>query len=252
MSSEKYDKRSGNEVLRDMCDEVFGKGMVPIEKWWAWNDVTIILSFPVDFASYIENFKKRLVRLKNRFEKKASYPMVLKTVAQLAEKKHCWKAYAKLAAWDIMWNNYLMLGMEVDEKGRGHLTDYGLHFDVGMLSKVLDGAELKRTMKDGVYVQVLVNPSIYMYSEEQFAKMKVRYYEQLAHHTFEENKKAMKNLAGFIVIDDALDRDWRFCQTFMNPNVAHKSNLVDFYLDTLNCSREDGILSSFFDYMGWK
>jgi hypothetical protein len=246
----RFDERSGNKVLQDMCDEVFGEGAVNIEKWWGWNDVTILLSFPVDFASFIKNFKARLERLRNRFEHKESYGNVLATVAQLAEKKRCWKAYAKLAAWDIMWNNYLMLGMEVNEQGRGHLTDFGMYFDVGLLANILDGAELKRTMKDGLYVQVLVNPSCYMYKKEQFAKMKTSFYEMLAHHTFIENKKAMKNLAGFIIIDDGLDRDWNECRIYMNPNANRKSELADFYLETLNCGRDDlGILGSFLDYM---
>lgn len=247
----RFDERPGNQVLQDMCNEVFGKGAVVIEKWWGWNNITIMLSCPVDFGSFIKNFKARLVRLKNRFEHKVSYGNVLATVAQLAEKKHCYKAYTKLAAWDVMWNNYLMLGMEVNEQGRGHLTDYGMYFDVGLLANVLDGAELKRTMKGGLYVQVLVNPSCYMYSEEQFAKMNTRFYEKLAHHTFEENKKAMKNLAGFIIIDDGLDRDYSHCRVYMNPNAAHKNELTDFYLETLNCGRHDfGILGSFLEYMG--
>ena len=251
MSTEKIDKRPGNKVLQDLCDEVFGKGAVVIERWWGWNDMTILLSFPVDFSDFIANFKKRLERLKLHFEGTTSYPNVLKTVAQLAEKKHCKKAFAKLAAWDTMWNNYLMLGMEVDEKGRGHLKDYGIYFDVGLLSDILHGAELKRTMKDGLYVQVLVNAPIYMYKEEDFAKMTEAYYEQVAEKTFCEKPKTMKNLAGFIVLDDGLDRDWYRCHTFMNPNAAHKSSLADFYLETLNCGREDlGILGSFLDYMG--
>lgn len=251
MSTDRFDKRSGNEVLRDMCDEVFGKGMVPIEKWWAWNDMTIMLSFPVDFADFIEQFKKRLMRLKMRFEHKASYPMVLKTVAQLTEKKHCEKAYAKLAAWDILWNNYLMLGMEVDEKGRGHLEDYGMYFDVSPVMKIMDGSVLKRTMKDGLYVEVLVNAPIYCNSHIDHNKTCDGYYEKLAEKMFCENAKSMKNLAGFIVIDDGIDKDWYQCHTFMNPNAAHKNSLTDFYLDTLNCGREDlGILGSFFDYLG--
>lgn len=239
MSTTRIDKRSGNKVLQDMCDEVFGAGAVMIEKWWNWNDVTFVLSFPVDFASVIENFKARLVRLKNRFQHTDSYDYVLKTVAQMADRKCCWKAYAKLAAWDVMWNNYLMLGLEVDEQGRGHLPDHGLYFDTGMLANVLNGAELKRTMKDGLYMQVLVNPAGYMYSEEQFEKMNLDFYEELAHHTFEENKNAMKNLTGFIIMDDALDCDFTHCRVYMNPNAAHKSVLAELYLETLNCDRND-------------
>ena len=59
-----------------------------------------------------------------------------------------------------------------------------------------------------------------------------------------------KHLMRLIVIEDGIDRDWYDCHVYLNPNAKNKSELADFYLDTLNGGYDDpGILGSFLDYM---
>lgn len=383
--------------FQDMCDKVFGKGRVKCQEDVPWNNLTAMLTTPGQFQGLIKGFENRLTRLKNRCEDTPQYQELLDTVAMCSDWNRSNKAYAKLAAWDILWNNYTMLGMELNKKvkcteayegswKRGHLTkdgylkDYGLYFDAGVMSdtvghvmnviidtaiwesKILErcpcvvraeypwddnegwylgasdslymelldilkfvaededvdvpegemefqskakpevkwyicfGREPKEIeehddvyylaektknmmfkrfagsfMKNEMYMQVLVTSPCFMNYHQDFYSMRGEYYDLLAYYTFCDHEddgmklreferryrdkdtvfEASKHLAGIIIIEDGIDREWYRCHVLKNPNALHKCELADFYLETLNCGYDDlGILGSFLEYMG--
>ena len=396
MSTTIFDEDLNYESFQELCDEVFGEGEVECETVSGRNDLTLMLTAPNEFQGFKAGFKKRLMRLKARCEGTPQYPAFLETVAMCSDWNFYNKAYAKLAAWDILWNNYTMLGMELNkevkrsetyegmwERGQltkdGYLKDYGLYFDAGVMgdtvgyvmdviidtaiweSKILtkcpcviraeypwddnegwylgasdrlylelleilkfvvDNDELdapdgelefqskakpevtwyicftrepkeievhddiyylaektkdmmfKRFagnfMKNDMYMQVLVSSPCFMNYHQDFYKMRGEYYDLLAYYTFCDHEgdemelhelehrywgddtveETSKNLAGIIVIEDGIDRDWYDCHVYLNPNAKNKSELADFYLDTLNGGYDaPGILGSFLDYM---
>lgn len=399
MSDTKIDNSPGYMIYQEMCDEIYGKDAVKIKKDSPWNSVTFMITCGDIFEGFVTGFKNRLIRLKKRFEGTPHYKALLQTVAQIGDWNLCDNAYAKLAAWDILWNNYLMLGMELNKKVKrtdaysgsmyrnlpvkdGFLPDSGLYFDAGLMGdtvgRVMDVVisvvvrdaklplkcevkadypwdddetaykwgtrdrlydelmaflkttvsvemeeveaavmefqskvmpQLKYTiswgqdaeqdeesekdsdpyylaeqtkdlmfkrfaenfMPNNMFMQVLVSSPYFPNYHKGFYHMHSDYYELLAYYTFcehtgDETKlrkmipgylpgetldEVSRSLAGFIVIDDGIDKDCYQCHVYMNPNATHKNKLADFYLDTLNCERDDlGILGSFLEYMG--
>lgn len=117
MSTVRFDERPGYKIFKeDVCDKIFGKDVVKIKKDAPYNLITGKWTLPDDCLDFKKNFVKRLERLKMRFEKTASYPDLLKLVAQIADVSKCYKAWAKLAALDVMLNNYQMRGIELNKK----------------------------------------------------------------------------------------------------------------------------------------
>ena len=158
-------KEEAYVLYQQLCDEVFGKGAVQI-KSAPTNNVIGTLRHLDDFLEFKKNFKERLQRLRKKVEGTAAYPALLEQVKQVADPKNWEGAYAELAAYDVMWNDYVMTPMELDktmpitesyagEMGHketnedGYLPDYNLYFDVKILADTV-GAILKGIIDDAI------------------------------------------------------------------------------------------------------
>ena len=152
-------------LYQKLCDEIFGVGTIKIKQAPS-NNVIGTLCHLDDFLVFKENFKKRLKRLKKNFEGTAAYPALLEQVKQVADPKNWEGAYAELAAYDILWNDYVASPIVLDktlpvaesyagEMGHketnedGYLSDYGLYFDVKILADTV-GTILKGIINEAI------------------------------------------------------------------------------------------------------
>lgn len=150
-------------LYQQLCDEVYGAGAVQIKPAPS-NNVIGTLRHLDDFNEFKKNFKQRLMRLRKRFEGTAAFPALLEQVKQVADPKNWEGAYAELVAYDVMWNDQVLMPMELDktldvaesyagEMGHkatnedGYIPDYGLFFDVKILADTV-GAILKGIIDD--------------------------------------------------------------------------------------------------------
>lgn len=142
-------------LYQQLCDEVFGAGVIKIQSAPS-NKVIGALKFLDDFLEFKKNYKSRLIRLKRRFEGTNAYNALIEQVKLVADPKNWEGAYAELAAYDVMWNDYVITPMELDktmdvaesyagEMGHratnedGYLPDYDLYFDVKILADTVGG-----------------------------------------------------------------------------------------------------------------
>ncbi len=142
-------------LYQHLCDDVFGKGAVQIKEAPS-NNVIGTLRYLDDYLEFKRNFKNRLIRLRDRFEKTSSYDTLLEQVKLVADPKNWEGAYAELTAYDVMWNDYVMTPMELDKTldvsesyagEMGHkatnedcfLPDYRLYCDVKILADTVGG-----------------------------------------------------------------------------------------------------------------
>ncbi len=138
-------------LYQNLVDEVFGAGSIVIKQPPKDNDIIGALQYPDEYRVFIINFKRRLMRLRKKFEHTASYPALLEQVKQVADPKNWEGAYAELVAYDILWNDFLIGGIELDktlpaaesfagEMGQkatnedGYIAEYGMYFDVKIMS----------------------------------------------------------------------------------------------------------------------
>ena len=152
-------------LYQNLCDNVFGVGVVKI-KPASSNNIIGTLNYLDDYTEFKENFTKRLKRLKKRFHGTPAYTALLEQVKQVADPKNWEGAYAELAAYDVMWNDFVMTPLELDktmpatdsyapEMGHratnedGYLPDYGLYFDVKILADTV-GAILKGVITEAI------------------------------------------------------------------------------------------------------
>lgn len=166
MKKIKTDPREGYEVYLEFCDKVFGTGtMAPVleevmrekeylfgkkEEKPSFNLITEMWKYPEVNLDFKENYRKRLMRLKKRFEKTPSYKGLLHAVAEVADADRVNDAMAMLAAWDVMSNKYSGKEMELLKQIRwedyyggpmrfrpmqkdGYLPTFGLYFDAGVM-----------------------------------------------------------------------------------------------------------------------
>ena len=158
-------KEDSYVLYQNLCDEIFGIGVITIKAAPA-NNVIGTFNYLDDYKEFKENFKKRLKRLKKRFYGTPAYPALLEQVKQVADPKNWEGAYAELAAYDVMWNEYVMTPLELDktmsatesyagEMGHkatnedGYLPDYELYFDVKILADTV-GAILKGVIEEAI------------------------------------------------------------------------------------------------------
>lgn len=158
-------KEESYVLYQKLCDEVFGAGNVTI-KQAPDNNVIGTFKYLDDYIEFKKNFRKRLVRLRKRFEGTPSYLALLEQVKQIADPKNWEGAYAELAAYDVMWNDYVMTPLELDktllvtdsyagEMGYkatnedGYVSDYGLYFDVKILADTV-GTILKGVIDEAI------------------------------------------------------------------------------------------------------
>lgn len=160
-------KEESYVLYQNLCDDVFGARSVTIKRA-PDNNVIGAFRYLDDFTEFKKNFRRRLVRLRKRFEGTPSYSSLLEQVKQVADPKNWEGAYAELAAYDVMWNDYVMTPLELDktllvtdsyagEMGYkatnedGYVPDYGLYFDVKIL------ADTVRSILKGIIDEAIKN-----------------------------------------------------------------------------------------------
>ena len=133
-------------LYQQLVDEVFGKGKITIKKAKD-NNVIGTLKYLDDFQEFKENFKKRLERLKTKYEHTKDYNKLLEQVKQVADPNNWEGAYAELVAYDILYNDAINTDLKLDVTldasksyagdlgGKAtnedvYVPDYNLYFDV--------------------------------------------------------------------------------------------------------------------------
>lgn len=231
-----------------LCDEVFGKGAVKIKRALS-NDVTLQYSCVDEFLDFQKNFQKRLIRLKEKFEGTPSYSILLETVAQVASPDKWEWAFAKLAALDVMWNDFVFdpirldhqfpleetyseevgigKGKEEKRKGWACLPDcYEWYFDVDVFGDTV-GAALRRVIEEA--------------KEIAPPKMKCEVFPE---YPWDDNaeayrgrnkKKLLDELVGFLLEHNAKTEGKAELQSKVLPQLKYKINWGDAYYYGLAC-----------------
>lgn len=148
------DSATACERYQRLVDEVFGHGVKNINEA-PRNNITGTLQHIGEYKEFKANLTSRLRRLKAHFEKTPSYPALLTKVAEVASARNWAGAYAELVAYDIMWNDGLTGGIELNksmpktasyagEMGYqetnedGFIPELGIYFDVKILASPVD------------------------------------------------------------------------------------------------------------------
>lgn len=113
---------SARRLFQGVCDDVFGKDAIHIGRGGT-NFVLMHYKFVDRFEVFKENFKARLIRLKEKMDGSLYYPELLKTVKQVANYENGELAYAKLAAWDVTWDHMNYDTVRLDTIGVGVIAD---------------------------------------------------------------------------------------------------------------------------------
>lgn len=164
------------ELYQQLVDEVFGKGEITIKQA---KDTNVIgtLKYIDDFQEFKENFKKRLKRLKKKFEHSKDYNKLLEQVKQVADSKNWEGAYAELVAYDILSNDAVVSDLELDVTLDASMSyagdlggkatnedvfapDYGLYFDIkcfadttgNILKEMIEEAVIKTGQKHNCHI----------------------------------------------------------------------------------------------------
>ena len=110
----KLSKEKDYVLYQQICDEIFGEGTVKI-KPASSNNVIGTFKYIDDYSNFIQNFKKRLIRLRELYEHTTAYPDILEQVKQVADPKNWEGAYAELVAYDVMWNDFINKPIEINK-----------------------------------------------------------------------------------------------------------------------------------------
>lgn len=142
-------KSAPYKCYQRVCDEVFGEGAVKISRA-PYNDVTLRYGCVDQFLDFQENFKKRLMRLKEKFADTPSYPVLLEIVKEVAVPNKWERAFAKLAALDLMWNDFLFEPIELRTDGVAYIPySYDMCFDVDVFGDTI-GATLRGILEQAL------------------------------------------------------------------------------------------------------
>lgn len=104
------------KLFQKFCDEIFGEGAVVVKEA-AGNPITGCFKFVDACTDFKENLRQRLVCLRDKFVNSIYYQVLLSQVGLLADPVQWEKAYAKLAAYDILWNNFVFESMRLRRIG---------------------------------------------------------------------------------------------------------------------------------------
>lgn len=141
---------TNSENFKQMVDHIFGKDVVDVKLCDANNNVIGGLNSPDNFENFKVNFEKRLVSLKQKYEKTSEYKKILDQIALIADDRNWEGAYAELVAYDIL-NLDDNISIEIDktlpatesyaaEMGNeetnedGYISCFDSYFDVKILS----------------------------------------------------------------------------------------------------------------------
>lgn len=229
-------KASATKLYQGLCNKVFGKDAVKIEDC-APNHITELLRYVDDVTipgpggfydiwdtrgvkvlTFRKKFEARLMRLRERMQTTPNYLVLLDTVKQVADPANGNLAYAKLAAWDVMWYEEFSHLKSLDSFSVGLLEDPKLDrrkvlpiawdydpYQMAFMAKDL----IKRKFGDDIVKKgkkLVVLVKVPWVSEENrfFDPSDYVFYRSLARRTFMEYKddEISRKLGGIIVVDE--------------------------------------------------
>ncbi len=269
-------KTEAYKLYQELCGRVFGKGAVKIGSAPA-NNITELLRYVDDVvvpgsggiydiwetrSVKVQTFKKkleaRLMRLRERMAATPEYLMLLDTVRQVAHPINGDMAYAKLAAWDVMWYEGICYLESLESFSVGLLEDPELDrrkvlpiaWEYDPYQMVSQSKDLVRKkfgndiLKRGVNLVVLVKVPWVSEENRYFEEADYTFYRALARRTFMDKSRIrelensglttsketdntdifIKKLGGVIVIDEGREDAKSICHAFKNPNSELKDD----------------------------
>lgn len=248
-NSMKLFKLEGWIMLQNLCDLVFGEGVVEIG-CMPDNALLMHLRFVDGMKAFQENFEAMLKRLYVRM-KDHHLEMLVEQVKLLVDLDMWGVAYARLVAWDLLWDNYWTVGavgldsfvvelVEDMPNDDNPITMVRAHDDLLLnLFKAGYGEGGKDLM---VLVRAPWNRCLFTDN----AIKDYLYYRELAHETFVQVDDAADEIAGIIVIDQAHVDDETVCYSFRNPYYeGDNDDVVDLLMEIVKKGDGKGLYESF-------
>ena len=240
-------KVEGWVLLQNLCDLVFGKGVVNIV-CMPDNCLTMHLRFVDGMKDFKEDLQYLLERMYMRM-KDHHLEMLVKQVESLADPEKWGQAYATLVAWDLMWENYWNIGAiglesfvaeTLDDIPDGDCKPYTLALMNEDLVADAFKAGYEESFKDlVVLVRAPWNNSLFEDNEIK----NYLYYRELARRTFEQEDESVDLIHGILVIDQA-QKDEVVCHTFRNSFCEEEDEELDDLLKEL-AKEHDGLYENF-------
>lgn len=215
------------DKFQDFCDEVFGKEEVKVS-YSDMNAVTAHFLVKGGTDGFKDHLRKRLLRLKDKFEDTYEYEDLIFAVERLGLSQECEQAYAQLAAWDLL--------MEDLEDGLVEMTSYGVDtlkklphdgnpFETAeeVDEMVLEDFHREIMDEDNNHFVVLVRAP-WNRSDGDNPVAEALYYRSLARRSFMHamNSEVSRALAGIVIIEETIvDGEVKVtCHGFCNPNCS--------------------------------
>lgn len=240
-------KAEGWMLLQEICDKVFGKGVVKVESKRD-NCLTMHLRFVDGMKDFKGNLTYLLERMYMRM-KDHHLEELVKQVALLADPEMWGQAYAKLVAWDLMWENYWNIGAIGLESFVAEtledMPDNGCKpYTLALMNEDLVADAFKAGYEESfkdlvVLVRAPWNNSLFEDNEIK----NYLYYRELARRTFEQEDEAVDLIHGILVIDQA-QKDEVVCHTFRNSFCEEEDEELDDLLKEL-AKEHDGLYENF-------
>lgn len=221
----------GYKLYQDMVDRIFGVGSINI-KPNKDNNVIGTLKYKDDYLVFKKNFENRLIRLRDRYSGTPFYKDLLDTVALIADEKNWEGAYAELAAYDIMSNDYLpdiielnktlpvadsfsgeLGGKETNEDG--FIKEYDLYFDVKILADTVGGI-----------LKGIINNAVKKANQEKICDILPEYLLDDDEQDYQTNRrKLMEELRDFLIANKPSDNKGKNCfHSSILPQLAYRIN----------------------------
>lgn len=224
-------KTPSYQLYQDFADKIFGVGKINIK---SNNDNNVIgtLKYADDYLVFKKNFGNRLIRLRDRYSGTPFYKDLLDTVALIADEKNWEGAYAELAAYDIMSNDYLpdiielnktlpvadsfsgeLGGKETNEDG--FIKEYDLYFDVKILADTVGGI-----------LKGIIDDAIRQANQEKICDILPEYLLDDDEQDYQTNRrKLMEELRDFLIANKPSDNKGKKCfHSSILPQLAYRIN----------------------------
>ncbi len=242
-------------LFQNMCDEVFGEDVVDIDPA-PMNPVTAHLKFVDGMKGFKEHFKARLERLNKEMCYNGPDEDLVSMVEKVADPEEGEQAYAQLAAWDVMMEEYNMgfIGLTTYSVGlidalprEGNPYELASKTDEMILKKYED--DIMDDEKSHFVVLVRTPWNNQVFKDNPIAEGV--YYRNVARRSFINaiHDEVSEQLAGIIIIDETMD-DGKVkvvCHGFVNPNCIsdNQERVTGIVKDIVKRGDEEGMFDDF-------
>ena len=240
MKKKRNKQKEGWQLYQELCDRVFGKGAVEIYPAPENNVLRSLFQVP-GFKIHLE---ERLKKLRERMQGQPEYHNLLRTVALAANVLGGDEAYAKLAAWDVLWyeTEYHLEGldalgiapMEDEELDVNRVRPILWHYNPYQMAEQTKDLIRKKFGHDiklgNTRIVVLVRLPWVSDENRYFEAADYEYFRAMARRAFVTHEDGgpvkggctaadvARKLGGIIIIDEGWKEGMTFCHAFKNPN----------------------------------